>query len=188
MGTTEWTIIGTAIGLLVVLIPVIKFVNSASTNELKAIIADNRAESKGEIAEVRTEIAGVRTEIAVVRTEIAELRSEFTGDIAGLRAELKGDMADLRAELKGDMADLRAELKGDMADLRAELKGDMADLRSELKLDFQANRAEIITNRRMLGRFALHRHGDDGLPLAPLTDALEPLDGNDPQDNENGSD
>ena len=181
MGTTEWTIIGTAIGLLVVLIPVIKFVNSASTNELKAIIADNRAESKGEIAEVRTEIA-------VVRTEIAELRSEFTGDIAGLRAELKGDMADLRAELKGDMADLRAELKGDMADLRAELKGDMADLRSELKLDFQANRAEIITNRRMLGRFALHRHGDDGLPLAPLTDALEPLDGNDPQDNENGSD
>ena len=181
MGTTEWTIIGTAIGLLVVLIPVIKFVNSASTNELKAIIADNRAESKGEIAEVRTEIA-------VVRTEIAELRSEFTGDIAGLRAELKGDMADLRAELKGDMADLRAELKGDMADLRAELKGDMADLRAELKLDFQANRAEIITNRRMLGRFALHRHGDDGLPLAPLTDALEPLDGNDPQDNENGSD
>ena len=181
MGTTEWTIIGTAIGLLVVLIPVIKFVNSASTNELKAIIADNRAESKGEIAEVRTEIA-------VVRTEIAELRSEFTGDIADLRAELKGDIADLRAELKGDMADLRAELKGDMADLRAELKGDMADLRSELKLDFQANRAEIITNRRMLGRFALHRHGDDGLPLAPLTDALEPLDGNDPQDNENGSD
>ena len=177
MGTTEWTIIGTAIGLLVVLVPVIRFVNSASTNELKAIIANDRAETKGDIAEVRTEIAEVRTEIAEVRTEIAELRSEFKGDIAGLRAELKGDMADLRAELKGDMADLRAELKGDMAELR-----------NELKLDFQANRAEIITNRRMLGRFALHRHGDDGLPLAPLTDALEPLDGNDPQDNENGSD
>ena len=159
MGTTEWTIIATAIGLLVVLIPVIKYVNSASTNELKAIIASNRAESKGEIAEVRTQIAEVRT-------EIAELRGEF----------------------KGDMADLRAELKGDMADLRAELKGDMAELRNELKLDFQANRAEIITNRRMLGRFALHRHGDDGLPLAPLTDTLEPLDGNDPQDNDNGSD
>ena len=177
MGTTEWTIIGTAIGLLVVLVPVIRFVNSASTNELKAIIANDRAETKGDIAEVRTEIAGVRTEIAEVRTEIAELRGEFKGDIAGLRAELKGDMADLRAELKSDMADLRAELKGDMAELR-----------NELKLDFQANRAEIITNRRMLGRFALHRHGDDGLPLAPLTDALEPLDGNDPQDNENGSD
>ena len=117
-------------------------------------------------ANIRTEIAGVRTEIAVVRTEIAELRSEFKGDISGLRAELKGDMADLRAELKSDMANLR----------------------SELKLDFQANRAEIITNRRMLGRFALHRHGEDGLPLAPLTDALEPLDGNDPPDNENGSD
>ena len=37
--------------------------------------------------------------------------------------------------------------------LRAELKGDMAELRGELKLDFQANRAEIITNRRILGRF-----------------------------------
>ena len=177
MGPTEWTVIATAIGILVVLIPVIKYVNSASTNELKAIIASNRAESKGEIAEVRTEIAEVRT-------EIAELRGEFKGDIANVRTEI----ADLRAELKGDMADLRAELKGDMADLRAELKGDMAELRNELKLDFQANRAEIITNRRMLGRFALHRHGDDGLPLAPLTDALEPLDGNDPQDNENGSD
>ena len=184
MGITEWTIIGTAIGLLVVLIPVIKLVNSASTNELKAIIADNRAESKGEIAEVRTEIA-------VVRTEIVELRSELKSDTAGLRSELKSDIA----ELKGGMAELRAELKGDiaelqggMAELRAELKGDMAELRNELKLDFQANRAEIITNRRMLGRFALHRHGDDGLPLAPLTDALEPLDGNDPADNENGSD
>ena len=177
MGITEWTIIGTAIGILVVLIPVIKLVNSASTNELKAIIADNRAESKGEIAEVRTEIA-------VVRTEIVELRSELKSDTAGLRSELKSDIA----ELKGDMAELRAELKGDMAELRAELKGDMTELRNELKLDFQANRAEIITNRRMLGRFALHRHGDDGLPLAPLTDALEPLDGNDPADNENGSD
>lgn len=118
-------------------------------------------------ANLRTEIAGVRTEVAVVRTEIAELRSEFKGDIAGLRAELKGDMADLRAELKGDMADLR----------------------SELKLDFQTNRAEIITNRRMLGRFALHRHGEDGLPLAPLTDTLEPPDASGEQPgNENGSD
>lgn len=63
----------------------------------------------------------------------------------------------------------------------------MADLRTELKLDFQANRAEIITNRRMLGRFALHRHGEDGLPLAPLTDTLEPPEGSgDPPGGENG--
>ena len=166
MGPTEWTVIGVGIALLVALGSFVKFVNASMESRLNASNAN-----------IRTEIAEVRTEIAVVRTEIAELRSEFKGDIAGLRSELKGDMADLRAELKGDMADLRAELKGDMADLR-----------SEMKLDFQANRAEIITNRRMLGRFALHRHGDDGLPLAPLTDALEPLDGNDPQDNENGSD
>ena len=90
--------------------------------------------------------------------------------------------------IKAAMNSVRFELKGDIAELKTELKGDIAELRTELKLDIQANRNEITTNRRMLGRFALHRHGDDGLPLAPLTDALEPLDGNDPQDNDNGSD
>ena len=159
MGPTEWTVIAVGIALLVALGSFIKFVNASMESRLNA------------------NTANLRTEIAEVRIEVADLKTELTSDIAGLRAEFKGDISDLRAELKGDMADLRAELKGDMADLRA-----------ELKLDFQANRAEIITNRRMLGRFALHRHGDDGLPLAPLTDALEPLDGNDPQDNENGSD
>ena len=145
MGTTEWTIIATAIALFVALGSLIRVSSTGAKNELK-------------------------------------------GDLANVRSELKGDIADLRAELKGDMADLRAELKGDMADLRAELKGDMADLRTELKLDFQANRAEIITNRRMLGRFALHRHGEDGLPLAPLTDTLEPPEGSgDPSGGENGS-
>ena len=144
MGTTEWTIIATAIALFVALGSLIRVSSTGAKNELK-------------------------------------------GDLANVRSELKGDIADLRAELKGDIGDLRAELKGDMADLRAELKGDMADLRTELKLDFQANRAEIITNRRMLGRFALHRHGEDGLPLAPLTDTLEPPEGSgDPSGGENG--
>ncbi len=180
MGPTEWTIIGVGVALLLALVSMTRVGNSSLQNALKASSAEIRTEIYG----VRTEIAEVRTEIAEVRTEIIELRAEMKGDVANVRTEI----IELRSELKGDMADLRAELKGDMADLRSELKGDMADLRSELKLDFQANRAEIITNRRMLGRFALHRHGDDGLPLAPLTDALEPLDGNDPQDNENGSD
>ena len=173
MGPAEWTIIGVGVALLLALVSLTRVGNSSLQNALKA-----------SSAEIRTEIYGVKTEIAEVRTEIVELRAELKGDIADVRTEI----VELRAELKGDMADLRSELKSDMADLRAELKGDMAELRNELKLDFQANRAEIITNRRMLGRFALHRHGDDGLPLAPLTDALEPLDGNDPQDNDNGSD
>ena len=159
MGPTEWTIIGVGVAILLALVSLARVGNSSLQNALRASSAEIRTE-------IRTEISGVKMEIAEVRTEIA----------------------DLRTELKGDMANLRTELKGDMANLRAELKGDMADLRTELKLDFQANRAEIITNRRMLGRFALHRHGDDGLPLAPLTDALEPLDGNDPSENENGSD
>ena len=167
MGPTEWTIIGVGIALLLALVSMARVGNSSLQNALKA---------SG--AEIRTEIYGVKTEIADVRTEIVELR-----------AELKGDISELRAELKGDISELRAELKGDMAELRAELKSDMAELRTELKLDFQANRAEIITNRRMLGRFALHRHGEDGLPLAPLTDTLEPPDASGEQPgSENGSD
>ena len=126
MGTTEWTIIGTGIALLVVLVPMIRFTNSASTNEMKS-----------EIANVRTEIAGLRTEL---KSEIANVRTEIAG-------------------------------------LRTDLKGEIADLRMELKLDIQANRNEITTNRRLLARFALHRHGDDGLPLAPLTDSLDPPEG-----------
>ena len=170
MGPTEWTIIGVGIALLLALVSMARVGNSSLQNALKA---------SG--AEIRTEIYGVKTEIAEVRTEIAEVRTE----IADLRAELKGDIANVRTEI----VELRAELKGDMAGLRTELKGDMAELRTELKLDFQANRAEIITNRRMLGRFALHRHGDDGLPLAPLTDTLEPPDASGEQPgNENGSD
>ena len=174
MGPTEWTIIGVGIALLLALVSMARVGNSSLQNALKA---------SG--AEIRTEIYGVKTEIADVRTEIVELRAELKGDITNVRTEI----VELRAELKGDMAELRAELKGDMAELRAELKGDMAELRTELKLDFQANRAEIITNRRMLGRFALHRHGEDGLPLAPLTDTLEPPDASGEQPgNENGSD
>ena len=174
MGPTEWTIIGVGVAILLALVSMARVGNSSLQNALKA-----------SSAEIRTEISGVKTEIAEVRTEIVELRAELKGDISNVRTEI----TELRAELKGDMAELRAELKGDMAELRAELKGDMADLRTELKLDFQANRAEIITNRRMLGRFALHRHGEDGLPLAPLTDTLEPPDASGEQPtNENGSD
>ena len=105
----------------------------------------------------------------VLKTAMNSVRSELKGDIAGLKTELKGDIANVRTE----MADLRAELKGDIANVRTE----MADLRAELKLDFQANRAEIIANRRLIARFALHRHGDDGLPVAPLTDSLDPPEG-----------
>ena len=160
MGPTEWTIIGVGVALFLALGTVIRFSNSAIRNELKSSNAE------------------IRTEIAQVRTEIVELRAEF-----------KSDTADMRAESKSDMADMRAEFKSDMADMRAEFKSDMAELRTGLKLDIQANRAEIITNRRMLGRFALHRHGEDGLPLAPLTDALDPPEGaGEPPGTENGSD
>ena len=87
--------------------------------------------------------------------------------------------------IKAAMNSVKSDLKADIAGLRAEVKGDIAGLQSQVA----SNRFEIITNRRMLGRFALHRHGDDGLPLAPLTDTLEPPDASSDQPgNENGSD
>ena len=105
-----------------------------------------------------------------------------------VRSELRADIAELKAELKGDIAELHTELKGDIAELRTELKGDIAELRTELKLDIQANRNEITTNRRLLGRFSLHRHGDDGLPMAPLTDSLDPPEGTNSGSNNEGDD
>lgn len=102
---------------------------------------------------------------AMMQLSIMSLRNE-------LRAEIRRAIAELRAEFKQDLAELRAESKRD----RAEFKRDLAESNSDLSGKIQANRAEIIANRRLLYRFSLHRHGDDGLPLAPLTDALEPPD------------
>ena len=155
MGTTEWTIIGTGIALLAVLAPLIGFTNSSTKSELKFNIAELRTELKGDIGELKG--------------DIAELLTELKGDIAGLRVEL----AQLRTDMLSGDTSLRAAMQEGEASLRAELKADIAALR----IDVQANRVEIITNRRMLGRFALHRHGDDGLPLAPLTDTLDPPEG-----------
>lgn len=149
----------TIIGVGVALFLALGTVIRFSNSAIRDELKSNNAEIRTEIAEVRVEIAGVRTEIVEVRTEITEVRTEIV---------------EVKAELKGDIANVRTEI---------------VELRTELKLDFQANRAEIITNRRMLGRFALHRHGEDGLPLAPLTNALDPPEGaGEPPGTENGSD
>ena len=144
----QWTIIGSAVAIVLVMIGL----GGIGVWVLKTAMNSVRFELKG---------------------DIAELKTELKGDIAELRTELKGDIAELRTELKGDIAGLRTELKGDIADAKAESKADIASL----KLDVQSNRAEIIANRRLIARFALHRHGDDGLPVAPLTDSLDPPEG-----------
>ena len=112
-----------------------------------------------------------------------ELRAEFKQAIAELRSELKQDLAEQRAEFqremaefKRDMAEMRAEFKRDMAEQRAEFKQDLAASNADLSAKIQANRTEIIANRRIIYRLSLHRHGADGRPLAPVTDALEPPD------------
>lgn len=101
-----------------------------------------------------------------------ELRAEFKQGLAEQRAEFQEKMAEFRQ----DMADMRAEFKRDMAEQRAEFKQALAESNADLSSKIQANRAEIIANRRIIYRLSLHRHGVDGLPVAPLTDALEPPD------------
>ncbi len=159
MDATIWTIIGTAVGLFVALSAVMQLSIMSLRNEL-------RAEFRQAIAELRAEF----------KQDLAELRVEFKQAIAELRAESKQGIAELRAEFKRDLAETRAEFKQDLADTRAEFKQDLAVSSSEVNSRIQSIRAEIIANRRILYRFSLHRHGDDGLPLAPLTDALEPPD------------
>lgn len=71
----------------------------ARTAELRADIAELRAELRTEIGSVRGEIAELRaemrTEIGSVRGEIAELRAEMRTEIASVRTEI----ANLRAEM-----------------------------------------------------------------------------------------
>ena len=111
-----------------------------------------------------------------------ELRAEFKQGLAENRAEFKQDLAEHRAEFKQDLAEHRAEFKQEMAEFRQVLAASNADLSSKI----QANRTEIIANRRILYRLSLHRHGADGLPVAPLTDALDPPDFGSGSDNGEG--
>ncbi len=169
----QWTIIAAAIILFLGMGGFSGLIIWAVRTGMKSVHSDLRAD----IAEVKGEIARVE---AGLKVDIADLRGELKVDIADLRGELKGDIARVEAELKGDIARVEAELKGDIARVEAELKGDIARLKADInQIDetVAGNRFEILTNRRLLARFALHRHGDDGLPLAPLTDSLEPPEG-----------
>ena len=162
MDATIWTIIGAAIGLFVALSAMMQLSIMSLRNELRA--------------EIRQAVAGFKRDLAELRAEFKQDTAEIKQSTAEMRAESKQDMVEMRAEFKQDMVEMRAEFKQDMAEMRAEFKRDLAASNSDLSGKIQANRAEIIANRRLLYRFSLHRHGDDGLPLAPLTDALEPPD------------
>ncbi len=62
--------------------------------------------TKADIAEVKAEIAELRAE---TKAEIAELRAETKADIAELRAETKAEIGEVKADI--------AQLKGDVSAL-----------------------------------------------------------------------
>ena len=68
---------------------------------------------------------------------------------------------------------IKAEMRAEISGLRAETNTNVARLETSIS----GLRQQIVAIRQMLARFALHRHGDDGLPVAPLTDSLDPPEG-----------
>ena len=114
--------------------------------------------------------AVVRLIKAELRAEISELRAEMNTNDSSLRVDMNAN----DAQLRGDMAQLRADMNANDAQLRTDMNAHV----SRLETAISGLQQQIVAIRQMLARFALHRHGDDGLPLAPLTDSLDPPDGN----------
>ena len=162
MDATILTVIGSGVGLFVAMSIVIHLSYAWLKNELKAELRQGFAEFKLDLSEAR---------VAFMQDRIA-----FRRDRAEARAESKRDRAEQQAESKRDQAEQRAESKRNLAEKQAESKQDLAASNADWSIKVQADRAEIITTRRILYLLSLHRHGIDGLPMAPLTDALDPPD------------
>ena len=112
------------------------------------------------------------------------IRAEVKAEIAGLRAEINASISQLRADMNAGNSQLRADMNAGNSQLRADMDAGNSQLRGEatantsrLDAGISELRHQIVAIRQMLARFALHRHGDDGLPVAPLTDALDPPEG-----------
>ena len=91
-----------------------------------------------------------------------------------IKAEMRAEISELRAEMNTNDSSLRADMNANDAQLRADMNAHV----SRLETAISGLQQQIVAIRQMLARFALHRHGDDGLPLAPLTDSLDPPEGN----------
>ena len=63
--------------------------------------------TKADVGELRADIAELRAEL---KGDMAGLRVELKGEIAELRIELKGESAELRTETRTESAALKAEL------------------------------------------------------------------------------
>jgi len=85
-----------------------------------------KSELKADIADVRAEIAAVKAEL---KADIADVRAE----IAAVKAELKAEIAAVKAELKAEIADVKAELKAEIAAVESRLMMTFADLRSDIR-------------------------------------------------------
>ena len=158
----QWTIIGVGGGLAGIVIAGFIAVGWVIKAEVKAL---------------RSEIGAVRTES---KAELDKLNVKLDASVAELNAKLDANVA----ELKASIARLDAKLDADVARLEAKQDVNVAELKaaadanaSRLNATIAGIQQQIFAIRQMFARFALHRHGEDGLPVAPLTDALDPPEG-----------
>ena len=126
----------------------------------------------------------IKAEVKALRSEIGAVRTESKAELDKLNAKLDASVAELNAKLDASVADLNAKLDVSVADLNAKQDVNVAQLNaiaatnvSRLNATIAGIQQQIFAIRQMFARFALHRHGEDGLPVAPLTDALDPPEG-----------
>ena len=91
-------------------------------------------------------------------------------------AKLDASVAELNAKLDASVAELKLDAKRQDVNV-AQLNAIAATNVSRLNATIAGIQQQIFAIRQMFARFALHRHGEDGLPVAPLTDALDPPEG-----------
>ena len=65
--------------------------------------------TKADIAELKADMAELKAEL---KADMAELKAELKADMAELKAELKADMAELETRLTTDMAGLKVNMAG----------------------------------------------------------------------------
>jgi hypothetical protein len=83
--------------------------------QLKADVAQVKAELKADVAQLKTDQALLRADLKV---ELAEVKAELKADLS----QVKADLADVKAELKADLTELRFVVMDKLSSLERSLQ------------------------------------------------------------------
>lgn len=136
------------------LVTLLNAADESYRHEFRDLFAANFGQVRAEMAELRAELHG----------EMGALRMELRGEMQALRAELRGEMAELRGEMRGGMQALRGELK---AELDQKITGSHTSLRQEFNDKLHA------TERRLIGWMFIFWIGQVGVNVGLLLAARQ---------------